>query len=55
MSPRYFVRARLRRDLRAASIARLLVPPDRDTRMGTAHRVVWALFADGAARARDFL
>lgn len=55
MSPRYLVRARLRRDVPAAAIARLLVPPDRDSRLGAAHRVIWALFADGADRKRDFL
>ena len=49
------VRARLRRDVPAASLARLLVPEDPGAQIGAAHRLVWALFADQPDRRRDFL
>jgi CRISPR system Cascade subunit CasE len=55
MSPPYIVRAKLRRDVPAVAVARLLVPSDPNERMDAAHRVIWALFADGPDRARDFL
>ena len=48
-------RARLRRDQPAEALARILVPEDPGTRLGAAHSLVWALFADGADRRRDFL
>jgi len=50
-----FVRARLRRDVPAAALAALLVPEEANARLGAAHRLVWALFADGPERRRDFL
>jgi CRISPR system Cascade subunit CasE len=49
------VRARLRRDVPAASLARLLVPEEPGAQIGAAHRLVWALFADSPDRRRDFL
>jgi CRISPR system Cascade subunit CasE len=48
-------RARLRRDLPAQSLARLLVPEEAGARFGAAHHLVWSLFADGPDRRRDFL
>ena len=55
MTDRFLVRARLRRDLAAAALAPLLVPSDSGGKVGAAHRLVWALFADGPDRRRDFL
>jgi CRISPR system Cascade subunit CasE len=48
-------RARLRRDVPAQSLARILVPEDPSSRLGAGHHLVWALFADGRDRRRDFL
>jgi CRISPR system Cascade subunit CasE len=48
-------RARLRRDVPAQALARLLVPEQAGAQLGAAHSVVWALFADGPDRRRDFL
>lgn len=53
--PAFFSRARLRRDAPIQALARVLLPGDEDRRIGTAHRLLWTLFADGAARTRDFL
>jgi CRISPR system Cascade subunit CasE len=55
MSEFYLVRAELRRDVPAAALADLLVPADPNARLGAAHRLIWALFSDGADRTRDFL
>jgi CRISPR system Cascade subunit CasE len=55
MSTLYLGRARLRRDPPAAALAALLVPAESDARTAAAHRLVWALFADGPDRRRDFL
>jgi CRISPR system Cascade subunit CasE len=48
-------RARLRRDVPAQALARVLVPEDPGARLGAAHSLVWALFSDGRDRRRDFL
>ena len=48
-------RARLRRDVPAQSLARLLVPEDPGLRLRAGHHLVWALFADDRDRRRDFL
>jgi CRISPR system Cascade subunit CasE len=48
-------RAKLRRDISAQALARLLVPQEPGARLGAGHHVVWALFADGPERRRDFL
>jgi CRISPR system Cascade subunit CasE len=48
-------RARLRRDVPAQALARLLVPDDPEARPGAVHSLLWALFADGRDRRRDFL
>lgn len=48
-------RAQLRRDAPVAALAGLLVPTEGGARAGAAHRLVWALFADGPERRRDFL
>jgi CRISPR system Cascade subunit CasE len=48
-------RARLRRDQPAQALARILVPEEPGARLGAAHSLVWALFADGPDRRRDFL
>lgn len=55
LAPPVFARARLRRDSPAAALARLLVPEETGCRLGAAHSLVWALFADGPERRRDFL
>jgi CRISPR system Cascade subunit CasE len=48
-------RARLRRDRPADALARILVPEQPGARLGAAHSLVWALFADQPDRRRDFL
>ena len=48
-------RARLRRDRPADALARILVPEEPGARLGAAHSLVWALFADEPDRRRDFL
>jgi CRISPR system Cascade subunit CasE len=48
-------RARLRRDQPAEALARVLVPEEPGARLRIAHSLVWALFADGPDRRRDFL
>ena len=56
MTALWLCRARLRRDTAAVgSLANLLVPADDGARTAAAHRLVWALFADGPDRRRDFL
>lgn len=56
MTPLWLCRARLRRDTAAiGSLARLLVPDEAGPRTVAAHRLVWAMFADGPERRRDFL
>ncbi|MSP03371.1 MAG: type I-E CRISPR-associated protein Cas6/Cse3/CasE [Acetobacteraceae bacterium] len=54
MSELWLSRARLKRDAPVAALARLLVP-DGTARTGAAHHLVWAMFADGPERQRDFL
>lgn len=54
-APAFLSRVRLRRDPSTAALARVLLPDDEDRRIGTAHRLLWTLFADDAARRRDFL
>ena len=49
------IRARLRRDVPAQALARVLAPADPGARFGAAHSLVWALFADSRDRRRDFL
>jgi CRISPR system Cascade subunit CasE len=51
----FLSRARLRRDAPLAALSPLLVPAAPDARADAAHRLVWALFSDGADRRRDFL
>jgi CRISPR system Cascade subunit CasE len=51
----FLVRARLRRDRPAQALARILVPQEDGARLGAAHSLVWALFADTPERRRDFL
>jgi CRISPR system Cascade subunit CasE len=48
-------RARLRRDVPAQALARVLVPEQPGAQVGAAHRLVWALFADAPDRRRDFI
>jgi CRISPR system Cascade subunit CasE len=48
-------RARLRRDQPVEALARILVPEEPGARLGAAHSLVWALFADAPDRRRDFL
>jgi CRISPR system Cascade subunit CasE len=48
-------RAKLRRDISAQALARLLVPQEPGARLGAGHHLIWALFADDAQRHRDFL
>jgi len=54
-APLYLCRARLRRDASIAALASLLVPANDDARLSAGHRLIWALFADGPDRRRDFL
>jgi CRISPR system Cascade subunit CasE len=54
-SPPVLARARLRRDQPIEALARILVPEEPGARLGAAHSLVWALFADGLDRRRDFL
>ncbi len=51
----FLCRASLCRDAPSAALADLLVPTGDGARAGAAHRLVWALFADGPERRRDFL
>ncbi len=51
----FLCRASLRRDAPSGALAELLVPTEGGVRAGAAHRLVWALFADGPERRRDFL
>jgi CRISPR system Cascade subunit CasE len=55
VSDLWLSRARLRQDAPIASLARLLVPDATGPRAAASHRLVWALFADGQERRRDFL
>ena len=55
MSALFLGRATLRRDAPAVALAGLLVPEGSEARTAAAHRLVWALFADGPDRQRDFL
>lgn len=48
-------RARLRRDVPAQALARVLVPDEPGAQFGAAHALVWSLFADRPDRRRDFL
>lgn len=45
----------LRRDASVAALAPLLAPAGGGARTGAAHRLIWAAFADGPERERDFL
>lgn len=53
--PIYLSRARLRRDVPAASLRQLLVPHGEAARIVAGHRIVWTLFGDSPERVRDFL
>lgn len=55
MTDLFLVRAQLRRDVSAAALASLLAPQEPGAQAGATHQLVWALFADKAARRRDFL
>lgn len=55
MTEWFLSRARLRRDAPIAALAQLLVPDNTADQAAASHRLVWALFADGADRKRDFL
>ncbi len=55
MTSLYLSRARLREDVPAVALARLLVPDDPCLRADASHRLIWALFSDSADRRRDFL
>ena len=55
MSTLFLSRARLKRDASLASLAQLLLPAEAGARTASSHRLVWALFADGPNRRRDFL
>ena len=55
MTGLFLGRASLKTDAPISALARLLVPEDTHDRAAAAHRLVWALFADGPDRARDFL
>jgi len=55
MSGLFLSRIRLRQEAPVAALARLLVPVEVGAQAAAAHRLVWALFADGPERRRDFL
>lgn len=55
MTTLFLTRARLKRDAPVAALARQLMPAEPGARTLAAHRLIWALFADGPDRARDFL
>jgi CRISPR system Cascade subunit CasE len=52
---RWLTCLRLKRDVPAAALARVLLPDDPSERCQTAHRLLWTLFADDPDRRRDFL
>lgn len=52
---RWLTRLRLKRDVPAAALARVLLPDDPRQRCQTTHRLLWTLFADRDDRRRDFL
>ncbi len=55
MTALYLTRARLRRDAPIAALASRLVPANPGDRVQASHQLIWALFADGPDRRRDFL
>jgi CRISPR system Cascade subunit CasE len=48
-------RAKLRRDVPAASFAAALAPADPNRAASTSHNLLWSLYSDDANRKRDFL
>ena len=54
MTPLWLSRVRLRQDAAVAALAALLMPRGRSG-AASGHHLVWALFADGPERRRDFL
>lgn len=55
MSTLYFSRLSLHRDASLAALAPLLLLTESGAQAGAAHRLIWAAFADGPERKRDFL
>lgn len=55
MTALFLSRIRLRQETPVAALAKLLVPAEVGPRAAAAHRLVWAIFADGPERRRDFL
>jgi CRISPR system Cascade subunit CasE len=55
VSALYLSRLSLRRDASVAALAPLLVLAESGAQAGAAHRLIWAAFADGPERKRDFL
>jgi len=55
MSTLYLSRLSLRHDASLAALAPLLIPNDSVQQVAAARRLIWAAFADGAERRRDFL
>jgi CRISPR system Cascade subunit CasE len=55
MSTLYLSRLSLRHDASLAALAPLLIPDDGAKQKAAAHRLIWAAFADGSERKRDFL
>ena len=53
--PLFLSRLRLRRDASIAALAPVLNPDDDNARIDLGHRLMWAVFSDGADRRRDFL
>jgi CRISPR system Cascade subunit CasE len=51
----YLSRLSLQRDAPITALAPLLVPAEVGEKAGAAHRLIWAAFADGPLRKRDFL
>lgn len=55
IEPLFLSRLRLRRDAPLAALAPVLAPDDENARIDLGHRLLWAVFSDGADRRRDFL
>ncbi len=55
MSQLYLSRLSFHHDASLAALAPLLVPADSGAQTSVAHRLIWAAFADGPERKRDFL
>ena len=51
----FLSRVRLRKDASVATLRGIILTQDQNQRVTNAHKLLWTLFADDAARRRDFL